>query len=50
MKEVKKAKEAANSNKQSQGFGWDIGGALTLGGSASTAATESKPKQEQPQK
>jgi hypothetical protein len=42
MKEVKKAKEAANNNKQSQGFDWMIGGANPLGG----AAAETKPKQD----
>lgn len=42
MKEVKKAKEAANNNKQSQGFDWIIGGANPLGG----AAAETKPKQD----
>ena len=43
MKEVKKAKEAANNTKSSQGFDWSIGGANTLGGGA---AAESKPKQD----
>jgi membrane protein involved in colicin uptake len=43
MKEVKKAKEAANNTKSSQGFDWVIGGANPLGGGASA---ETKPKQD----
>ena len=46
IKEVKKAKEAAKDAQKSQGFDWSIGGAHPL----STAAAETKPKQETQQK